>query len=146
RLCRLSHSDAISSAGDPFVAAGRVKLKTGVHRLIPFRSTTIWKIAGLGLAILLAGFTFLSGVTQAQGESIASGAAPEPFPERERVADLIAQLGKSQYVVRRTAEQELLAIGMPAVDQIDEAASSIDPEIAANCRYLLSQLTVRWTR
>src|SRR5690606_38472520 len=69
-----------------------------------------------------------------------------PFPDRERVAGLIAQLGKSRYVVRRAAEQELLEIGMPAFDQVDEAAESIDPEIAANCRYLLSQMTVRWTR
>lgn len=72
--------------------------------------------------------------------------APAPFPERERVAALINQLGKSRYVVRRAAEQELLEIGMAAFDQIDAASKSVDPEIAANCQYLLSQMTVRWTR
>lgn len=63
-----------------------------------------------------------------------------------RVAGLIEALGSERYVERREAEQELLEIGMEAFDQIDAATDHVDPEISASCRFLVSEMTVRWTR
>lgn len=82
------------------------------------------------------------------GDSIESEAptSPSSFPQEQRVAELIEELGQSRYVARRQAEQQLLEIGLKAFDQIDAATSNPDPEIAASCRYLLSELTVDWTR
>ncbi len=66
--------------------------------------------------------------------------------DEQRVADLIEALGSERYVERREAEQELLEIGMVAFDQIDAATEHVDPEISASCRFLVSEMTVRWTR
>lgn len=63
-----------------------------------------------------------------------------------RVGRLIQALGSQRYVERREAEQALLEIGMQAFDQIDMATDHSDPEISASCRFLVSELTVRWTR
>ncbi|MCO6046490.1 tetratricopeptide repeat protein [Aeoliella sp. ICT_H6.2] len=71
---------------------------------------------------------------------------PQPFPDSRRVATLINQLGSRRFVARREAERQLLEIGMRAFDQIDAAVHHPDPEISASCRYLISELTVRWTR
>lgn len=75
-----------------------------------------------------------------------STSEPQPFPEGRRVAALIDQLGSRHFVTRREAERQLLEIGMKAFDQIDAAVHHPDPEISASCRYLISELTVRWTR
>lgn len=103
------------------------------------------------LAPLLVGMTLgiLLGIHPAAGAPdtpATTPLAPEDFPRKEQVASLIAELGKSRYVTRRMAEQKLLEIGMEAFDQIDAATDHPDPEIAASCKYLLSQMTVRWTR
>ncbi|QDU54865.1 hypothetical protein [Aeoliella mucimassa] len=72
--------------------------------------------------------------------------APPEFEGSDEVGKLIQALGSSRYVTRREAEQKLLEFGMKAFDQIDASTSNADPEIAASCRYLVSELTVRWTR
>lgn len=71
---------------------------------------------------------------------------PEQFQESRQVAKLIDQLGSRHFVARRDAERQLLEIGMKAFDQIDAATHHPDPEISASARYLISELTVRWTR
>lgn len=79
------------------------------------------------------------------GESLRSSASPEKN-RTEKVQQLITQLGSTRYVERRAAEQELLAIGLDAFDQLLAGTKSIDPEIAASCEYLLGEITVRWDR
>lgn len=84
--------------------------------------------------------------------SSAPSAAPSPaqdspqFEDAERVGKLIQSLGSGRYIDRRQAQQQLMEIGMRAFDQIDAATTHPDPEISASCRYLVSELTVRWTR
>lgn len=103
-----------------------------------------------GYFLFLACVMLLSADVSAEA-TVDKPAAPalsssDDFPEAEKVARLIRQLGDRQYVVRRAAEQQLLAMGMRTFDQIDQATRDPDPEIAANCKYLISELTVRWTR
>lgn len=66
--------------------------------------------------------------------------------EQPEVTRLIQALGNSRYVARREAEQQLLEIGMKAFDQIDAASRDADPEVAASCQFIISELTVHWTR
>lgn len=76
-------------------------------------------------------------------------ARPAESPARaqaEIVDQLIAQLGSSRYVERRAAEQQLLAIGLEAFDQVLAGTKHVDPEIASSCQFLLGELTVRWDR
>jgi len=88
-----------------------------------------------------------AAVGEATGDASATAVSGRPeFPEADKVARLIRSLGDPQYVSRRMAEEQLLAMGMDAFDQIDAATNDPDPEIAANCKYLISELTVRWTR
>ena len=71
----------------------------------------------------------------------------QPSPDtKQRIDDLIRQLGSPRFTVRRTAATELDKIGPEAFDQLYAATDSADPEIAASARYLLRQITVRWTR
>ena len=82
---------------------------------------------------------------RATGDTASSTSTPAK-PQAERVDQLIAQLGSTRYVDRRAAEQELLAIGLEAFDQVLAGTKHLDPEIAASCEYLLGELTVRWDR
>ena len=79
-------------------------------------------------------------------EELATLADRPDFPSQQQVAKLIAKLGDARYVVRRETEQRLIEMGQQAFDQIDDATSDPDPEIATSCHYLLSQMTIRWTR
>lgn len=101
------------------------------------------------LALLLTASPAIAD-TGASGDAVAAPAAkidakPE-FADGEQVGKWIAALGSRHYVTRREAQQRLMEIGMKAFDQIDAAVNHPDPEIAATCRYLVSELTVRWTR
>ncbi len=110
------------------------------------RTLALALAAGLVAAVPIAGKV-------SRGDSIASATAapaslatPPVFEDAERVEQLIEALGSQRYVDRREAEQQLLESGMPAFDQIDAATDHPDPEISASCRFLVSELTVRWTR
>jgi tetratricopeptide (TPR) repeat protein len=65
---------------------------------------------------------------------------------KERIADLIRQLGSPQFAVRRTAAIELRQIGAEAFDLLNAATDDADLEVAASARYLLRQISVRWVR
>ncbi len=79
------------------------------------------------------------------GSTLASsGDSTDPLPHQRQVAALIEQLGSNRYVERRAAEQALLDRGMQVFDQVDAATTSLDPEVATSCKYLLSQLTISW--
>lgn len=62
------------------------------------------------------------------------------------VAQLITDLGSSDYAVRQRAEQELISLGADAFDDLKLAESSDDLEIASRAHYILEQLRVEWTR
>jgi tetratricopeptide (TPR) repeat protein len=108
------------------------------------------------LACLLVSAGLVHSVNQALAETIpgeeAGSNAPSSeltegdFPDETRVAALIQQLSSDRYVERRAAEQALLDRGMEVFDQIDAATQHIDPEVAASCKYVLSQLTISWAR
>jgi tetratricopeptide (TPR) repeat protein len=65
---------------------------------------------------------------------------------KQRIDELIRQLGNARFTVRRAAANELDKIGPEAFDQLYAATGDADPEIAASSRYVLRQITVRWTR
>jgi tetratricopeptide (TPR) repeat protein len=65
---------------------------------------------------------------------------------KQRIDELIRQLGNPRFTVRRTAANELDKIGPEAFDQLYAATGDADPEVAASARYVLRQITVRWTR
>jgi tetratricopeptide (TPR) repeat protein len=101
------------------------------------------------LALLLIATPAIAD-TGASGDAAATPTATvdaKPgFVDGEQVGKWIEDLGSRRYVTRREAQQRLMEIGMKAFDQIDAAVNHPDPEIAATCRYLVSELTVRWTR
>jgi tetratricopeptide (TPR) repeat protein len=74
-------------------------------------------------------------------DSTANGPA-----SKERIAELIRQLGSPQFAVRRSAAIELRQIGAEAFDLLNAATDDTDLEVAASARYLLRQITVRWVR
>jgi len=65
---------------------------------------------------------------------------------KQRIAELIQQLGHARYTVRRAAATELRQIGAEAFDMLHAATNNSDPEIAASATYLLQEITIRWTR
>ncbi len=95
---------------------------------------------------LLFGLLALSSARADDPLEVSSIESTEVFPDQQQVATLIEQLGSDRYVERRTAEQSLLDRGMTAFDQVDAATTSLDPEVATSCKYLLSQMTVSWAR
>ena len=97
------------------------------------------------LAMILGNASRGDSAAPARGASLSLATAPV-FEHADRVERLIDALGSEHYIARREAENELLEIGMAAFDQIDAAINHPDPEISASCRYLVSELTVRWIR
>ncbi len=64
----------------------------------------------------------------------------------ERIADLIEQLGDTDYYTRQKAQDELAQLGFEAFDALSAATTHEDLEIAARARYLLRLMQVEWTR
>ncbi|HEY3391116.1 MAG TPA: hypothetical protein VGK58_00265 [Lacipirellulaceae bacterium] len=92
-------------------------------------------------------------------DPVAAGNRPEPADDRvadddgtsqpaskERITELIRQLGSPQFAVRRAAAIELRQIGAEAFDLLNAAIEDADLEVASSARYLLRQITVRWVR
>ena len=61
-----------------------------------------------------------------------------------RIAQLINQLGDSEYVVRQRAQQELARLGFAAFDALTDAEENDDVEIATQARYLARQIRSDW--
>jgi tetratricopeptide (TPR) repeat protein len=70
----------------------------------------------------------------------ATGEASDP------AATLIRELGAGDYASRERAQAKLRRLGLEVFDQLYDAQSSDDIEIALRARYLLRSLTVRWAR
>jgi tetratricopeptide (TPR) repeat protein len=77
----------------------------------------------------------------------ASQAAGDPSERiAASIAALIERLGSDDYSVRRRAEEQLLAVGADAYDQLRVAENSDDLEIASRAQYILQQLRIEWVR
>jgi len=64
---------------------------------------------------------------------------------RERITQLIRQLGDPDYFVRQRAQDELARYGFEAFEALSAATQDEDLEIAARARYLLRLIRVEWT-
>lgn len=62
-----------------------------------------------------------------------------------QIAELIAALGSEQYAVRRQAQLDLERIGVPALDQLQQAILNKDPQIATAAKYMIRSSYIRWT-
>jgi tetratricopeptide (TPR) repeat protein len=107
-----------------------------------------------GAAIAVATLISVGGGSRARADdpdlrpaaNAESADAEQPKSSAAKIGELIRQLGSPQFTERRTAATELHKIGPEAFDQLHAATDHPDPEIAASSRYLLRQITVRWTR
>ncbi|MCC9607027.1 hypothetical protein LOC68_14905 [Blastopirellula sp. JC732] len=73
-------------------------------------------------------------------------AAANEDPSRDRIDQLIQQLGHKNFAIRERAQNELSAIGVAAFDQVYEAMNHRDLEIARRAQYLARSLNVNWAR
>lgn len=68
----------------------------------------------------------------------ATAQAPDPAPDQDRIAELIEQLGGSDYAVRTAATVELIKCGPRALSALKEAADGDDFEVSVRARHLLT--------
>ena len=80
------------------------------------------------------------------GRSPAAMLVPPMLAEAppDEVSTLVRQLGARDYASRERAQARLRRMGLEVFDQLYEAQSSDDIEIALRARYLLHRLTIRW--
>ncbi|MHB8951652.1 MAG: tetratricopeptide repeat protein [Pirellulaceae bacterium] len=71
--------------------------------------------------------------------------AAAPADLEARIAQLIEQLGASEYATRERAQTELLRLRLDAFDALNEAQFSDDIEIALSAQYLVSSMQVNWS-
>src|SRR5262245_39947120 len=64
----------------------------------------------------------------------------------KRIGRLIEQLGASDFHARQRAQQELLKIGVAAIDALNDATDHDDLEIAERARYLLKLIPIELVR
>jgi tetratricopeptide (TPR) repeat protein len=64
----------------------------------------------------------------------------------QRIAELISQLGDSEFAVRDRAQRELVQLGFAAFDALSEAEESDDIEVASQARYLVRLIRVDWVK
>lgn len=75
----------------------------------------------------------------------ALGGPPLAAPAQPQIAELIGQLGDSQFAVRRRAQEQLVKLGFDAFDALVEAQEHADPEVAMQARYLVRRIRSGWT-
>jgi tetratricopeptide (TPR) repeat protein len=103
-------------------------------------------LIGLVAIALLAGFTpwVEEALADAPVSSTAATTAAGSNPEKlsARIAKLIEQLGDPQYLVRQSAQEQLLRLGPDAFDALIAAETSEDVEIASRAKYLLQTIPI----
>lgn len=107
-----------------------------------------WASCAVGVLTLVVAVAVSPCVADDQAvdsPAVRPGHEPPIESSQQHIAELIEQLGSSQFTTRRAAANELRKIGPEAFDQLHAAADHVDPEIAASARYLL-QVAVQWTR
>jgi len=67
--------------------------------------------------------------------------APDAEPDEKRIAELIDQMGATDFGDREAASAKLAAIGEPALTQVKQAAESDDAEVALRAETLVTQIT-----
>ena len=77
--------------------------------------------------------------------TFAVGNAPSE-PLEKRIEKLIDQLGDKNFHIRQKAQSELLKIGFPAIDALNDAANHDDLEIAERARFLVKLIHVEWIK
>jgi len=70
----------------------------------------------------------------------------QPEQTHDQVANLIRELGAGDYASRENAQAKLRRMGLDVFDQLYEALTSDDIEIALRARYVLYGLNVRWAQ
>lgn len=63
-------------------------------------------------------------------------------PDDGRIVQLIEQLGDDRFATREAAQKELVQIGLPAVDALQAARTSPDPEVAYRAGRCLAEIDV----
>jgi hypothetical protein len=63
----------------------------------------------------------------------------------KQISELVSALGSEQYAVRRQAQLDLERIGVPALDQLQQAILNSDPQIATAAKYMVRSSYIRWT-
>jgi tetratricopeptide (TPR) repeat protein len=112
-------------------------------RLTGIAAAAIW----IGCCVVVVARAADRGAASRAPDAAHPPAADQPSADsRQRIDELIRQLGNPRFTLRRAAATELDKIGPEAFDQLYAATDNADPEIAASARYLLRQITVRWTR
>lgn len=134
-------------------------MPSGLSIWDPARWNRLLWSAGGAMALMLVAW-WQVGVAQADDRPTNLGTADrQQQPDRskrdeaahdnsskQRVEQLIRQLGNPRYTARRTAANELRQIGADAFDLLHAATDDADPEIAASADYLLQEITIHWTR
>src|SRR5688500_2188973 len=64
--------------------------------------------------------------------------------EPKRVAELIEQLGSTDFTMREKAQAELAKVGLRAFDALSDAQHHDDIEIALRARFLIRSMQVQW--
>jgi tetratricopeptide (TPR) repeat protein len=100
-----------------------------------------WMLA-FGLTLALAEPPPAPGTSPAAGLRSDMPAAP-PL---DQVAAWIQELGAGDYARRERAQARLRRLGLEVFDQLYDAQSSDDIEIALRARYLIGSLTIRWAQ
>src|SRR5437899_4667548 len=101
---------------------------------------------------VFAASLFLSGLSFAQVAAPGAGPATEPpaattpalkaelTPQQQKIAELIKQLGSTDFPTRDAASNELLKIGAEALPALKEALKSEDPSIQSYAEYLVPRI------
>lgn len=75
-----------------------------------------------------------------------AAASSQPEQANDQVAALIRELGAGDYARRENAQAKLRRMGLDVFDQLYDAMTSDDIEIALRARYVLHSLNVRWAQ
>ena len=74
----------------------------------------------------------------------ASAAQEEFEAQRTVISALIEKLGSSDFTTRELAQSRLRELGLIAFDQLHEAQTDNDIEVAKRATYLIRSLQVQW--
>lgn len=95
-------------------------------------------LRSLFVAAIIAGLNLVGSSGAAWGS--------EESGEQSEVSLLIDQLGDSSYATRIRAREKLQRMGLEAFDELHLAQFDPDNEIAMSARFLVSSLSVRWSK
>jgi len=102
-------------------------------------------LGGVGHCRELGGSGPIGAIWAAEAKSPPPAKPGTPAEVRERIAQLVAQLGDKDYSVRQRAQDELAKLGFLAFDALTAASNHEDFEIASRARYLLRLIRSQWT-